>query len=76
MTGTDGAEPDAPIVCLGEALVDLICPDPVGDPAEAGHFRVHSGGALANVAIAARRAGAPGGARRRLRRRRVGALPA
>lgn len=49
----------APLVCLGEALVDLICPDPVTDPAEATRFEAHFGGALANVAIAARRAGAP-----------------
>jgi fructokinase len=46
------------LVCLGEALVDLICPDPVADPAEARRFEVHFGGALSNVAVAARRAGA------------------
>lgn len=48
-----------PIVCLGEALVDLICPDPVASPADATRFEVHPGGALANVAVAAARAGAP-----------------
>lgn len=47
------------IVCLGEALVDLICPDRVRDPVEARRFEAHFGGALANVAVAARRAGAP-----------------
>ena len=46
------------LVCLGEALVDLICPDPVSDPAEATRFEVHFGGALSNVAVAASRAGA------------------
>jgi fructokinase len=47
------------LICLGEALVDLICPEPVASPAEAGRFEVHPGGALANVAVAACRAGAP-----------------
>jgi len=44
------------IVCLGEALVDLI-----GEPAggEPERFGVHFGGALANVAVAAARSGAP-----------------
>jgi len=48
-----------PLICLGEALVDLICPDPVRDHAEARRFEVHCGGALANVAVAAARTGAP-----------------
>lgn len=47
-----------PLVCLGEALVDLICPDAVSDPARARGFDVHFGGALSNVAVAAARAGA------------------
>jgi len=46
------------IVCLGEALVDLICERPVRSLAEADSFTPHFGGALANVAVAARRAGA------------------
>lgn len=50
--------PGGRLVCLGEALVDLICPDPVVDPAEARRFEAHFGGALANVAVAAGRAGA------------------
>lgn len=50
-----------PLICLGEALVDLICPDPVADRSEAARFEVHCGGALANVAVAAARAGAPAG---------------
>lgn len=55
----EGKEQGLPLICLGEALVDLICPDPVEDPAEASRFDVHFGGALANVALAAARAGAP-----------------
>ncbi len=50
---------DGRLVCLGEALVDLICPDRIGDRIAATHFEVHFGGALANVAVAAARAGAP-----------------
>jgi fructokinase len=46
------------IVCLGEALVDLICERPVGSLTEADSFAPHFGGALANVAVAAQRAGA------------------
>lgn len=47
------------MVCLGEGLVDLICPDVVADPAAATRFEAHFGGALANVAVATSRAGAP-----------------
>ncbi len=54
-----GASGDLGVVCLGEALVDLICPDRLSDPAEATRFEAHFGGALANVAVATRRAGAP-----------------
>ncbi len=54
-----GAAAEKPLICLGEALVDLICPEPVADHAAARSFEVHCGGALANVAVAARRAGAP-----------------
>ena len=50
---------DAPLICVGEALVDLICPDPLERAADATRFDVHFGGALANVAVAASRAGAP-----------------
>jgi sugar/nucleoside kinase (ribokinase family) len=49
------------IVCLGEALVDLICERPVGSLTEADSFTPHFGGALANVAVAASRAGADAG---------------
>jgi sugar/nucleoside kinase (ribokinase family) len=54
--GTNGSP--GRIVCLGEALVDLICPHPLDDPAAADGFEVHAGGALANVAVAAARGGA------------------
>ncbi len=47
------------LICLGEALVDLICPEPLAVGAEPSSFEVHCGGALSNVAVAARRAGAP-----------------
>jgi fructokinase len=47
------------IVCLGEGLVDLICEHPVGSFVEADAFKPHFGGALANVAVAVARAGAP-----------------
>ena len=53
------AKPNGPakILCLGEALVDLICERPVRNLGEADSFRPHFGGALANVAVAASRAG-------------------
>lgn len=43
---------------LGEALVDLVCEHPVASPAEADSFTPHFGGAAANVAVTAARAGA------------------
>ncbi len=46
-------------MCLGEGLVDLICERPVASLTEADAFIPHFGGALANVAVAATRAGAP-----------------
>jgi sugar/nucleoside kinase (ribokinase family) len=49
------------ILCLGEGLVDLICERPVESLAEADSFSPHFGGALANIAVAARRAGADAG---------------
>jgi sugar/nucleoside kinase (ribokinase family) len=45
-------------LCLGEALVDLICEKPIGSLAEADGFVPHSGGAVANVALVAARLGA------------------
>ncbi|HKG34862.1 MAG TPA: carbohydrate kinase [Solirubrobacterales bacterium] len=48
-----------PSLCLGEALVDLIAEERLDRPADARAFAVYPGGALANVAVAIRRAGAP-----------------
>jgi sugar/nucleoside kinase (ribokinase family) len=46
------------VLCLGEALVDLICERPVSALAEADMFVPHFGGTVANVALMAARAGA------------------
>ena len=48
-----------PTLCLGEALVDLVCERPVASFAEADAFVPHFGGAVANVALGAARLGAP-----------------
>jgi sugar/nucleoside kinase (ribokinase family) len=45
-------------LCLGEALIDLICEKPITGLAEADSFVPHFGGAVANVAVVAARAGA------------------
>jgi fructokinase len=47
-----------PTLCLGEAIVDLVCEGPVADPAEADAFRPHFGGATGNVAYTAAAKGA------------------
>ena len=47
-----------PVLCLGEALVDLVCEHPVRSLSEADAFVPHPGGALANVAVIAARHGA------------------
>jgi sugar/nucleoside kinase (ribokinase family) len=47
-----------PALCLGEAIVDLVCERPVRDWDEADAFVPHFGGAVANVAVAAARLGA------------------
>ncbi len=47
-----------PVLCLGEALVDLVCERPVASLEEAGAFVPAFGGATANVAVVAARAGA------------------
>lgn len=51
-------ERDPPILCLGEAIVDLVRERADSSPAAA-PLHPHCGGALANVAVAAARAGAP-----------------
>ncbi len=47
-----------PTLCLGEALVDLVCEHPAAGLAEADAFVPHFGGAVANVAVMAARLGA------------------
>lgn len=46
------------VLCLGEALVDLICEAPIDDLSQARAFVPHFGGAVANAAVVAARAGA------------------
>ncbi|MDQ2621818.1 MAG: carbohydrate kinase [Actinomycetota bacterium] len=48
-----------PILCLGEAIVDLICERPLAAGAFPKELVPHPGGALANVAVAVSRSGAP-----------------
>jgi sugar/nucleoside kinase (ribokinase family) len=48
-----------PIVCIGEAIVDLICERNLAPGEGPGAFVPYPGGALANVAVAAARHGAP-----------------
>jgi sugar/nucleoside kinase (ribokinase family) len=59
MSGAEAPRADGPVVCLGESLVDLVCEGEVASLRDAGEFRPHLGGALANVAVAIVRAGAP-----------------
>jgi sugar/nucleoside kinase (ribokinase family) len=53
-----GPPPGAPTLCLGEAVVDLICERPLDDLTLADSFVPHFGGAVANVAVIAARGGA------------------
>lgn len=46
------------VVCFGEALVDLVCEQPVDSLAEAPAFVPRVGGSLANIAVVASRFGA------------------
>lgn len=46
------------VLLLGEALVDLVCEEPVAHLGDAGAFVPHPGGAVANVAAVAARLGA------------------
>jgi sugar/nucleoside kinase (ribokinase family) len=48
-----------PTLCIGEALVDLVCERHVSGLAQAPAFVPHFGGAVANVAVSASRMGAP-----------------
>ncbi|MFN8160299.1 MAG: PfkB family carbohydrate kinase [Solirubrobacterales bacterium] len=45
------------VVCLGEAIVDLVCERELDRPVDADRFRPLRGGALANTAVAASRSG-------------------
>ena len=65
-----------PTLCLGEAIVDLVCERPVTDPAEADAFRPHFGGAAGNVAYTAAAMGGRRRAGRRRGRRPMGTLAA
>lgn len=57
--GLTGGSEGRRVVCLGEALVDLVCEEPVAGLGEAPAFVPRLGGSLANIAIAAARFGAP-----------------
>src|SRR3954447_2282335 len=46
-----------PLLCLGEAIVDLVCERPVAGIADADRFTPHFGGAVANASVAAARNG-------------------
>jgi fructokinase len=59
MSAGEARAGSGPVVCLGESLVDLVCEREVASLRDADGFRPHLGGALANVAVACRRAGAP-----------------
>ena len=52
------SEPPRPIICLGEAIVDLICERRLGPEEPPDRLTPHHGGALPNVAVAAARRGA------------------
>ena len=47
------------ILCLGEVIADLVCETELDPGERPRHFVAHPGGALANVAVAASRAGSP-----------------
>jgi sugar/nucleoside kinase (ribokinase family) len=53
-----GPPPGAPIVCLGEVLVDFICERPLAGVTEGQAFVPHFGGSVANIAVTAARHGA------------------
>ncbi|HSC01779.1 MAG TPA: PfkB family carbohydrate kinase [Solirubrobacteraceae bacterium] len=55
---TSDPPPGAPIVCLGEVLVDFICERPVTEVTDGPAFVPHFGGSVANIAVTAARHGA------------------
>ena len=60
------------ILCLGEAIVDLVCERELDSPADADEFRPCFGGALANVAVSIARSGGESGLAGGVRRRPLG----
>ena len=58
MTKSEQARSPSRTLCLGDALVDLVCERPIQRLAEAESFATHFGGVVANVAVFAARAGA------------------
>jgi sugar/nucleoside kinase (ribokinase family) len=57
---TSAAGPSSPsLLCLGEALVDLIGEEWADSAGEVARFTPHFGGTMANIAVVAARAGAP-----------------
>jgi len=56
---SEGSDQRARVLCLGDALVDLVCERHVRDVSEAPAFVPHLGGSGAAVAAVAARAGAP-----------------
>ena len=57
-SGAADRSPPRTVLCLGQALVDLICERQVGDVGQADSFVPHFGGTVANVALLAARYGA------------------
>ncbi|MGI8411238.1 MAG: PfkB family carbohydrate kinase [Solirubrobacteraceae bacterium] len=57
-TASRGHERRSPTLCVGDALVDLICEHPIEGDAPGDVFVPRPGGAVANVAVIAARAGA------------------
>jgi sugar/nucleoside kinase (ribokinase family) len=49
--------PGAPLVCLGEVLVDFICEQPLEQVTDGQAFVPHFGGSVANIAVTAARHG-------------------
>ena len=58
-TGTGRLGRGGGVVCLGEAIVDLVGAGPAPSVAEVGSFQPAPGGSLANIACVAARYGAP-----------------
>ena len=57
-TSPDPPPPGAPTLCLGDAIVDLICESAVGAVSDGDAFVPHLGGSAATIAVTAARHGA------------------